>query len=83
VLAANYVSGAVTLPAQPTLTSAIAGANLQLTWPVSTGTFQVQSANSLAGPWSNAPLAIITNDANATVTVTAINQQQYFRLVGQ
>src|ERR1035441_4937023 len=49
-LAANYVSGAVTLPPQPTLTTAVTGAGLQLTWAVSTGTFQVQSANSPLGP---------------------------------
>jgi hypothetical protein len=82
-LAANYVNGAVMLPPQPTLTTAMTGANLQLTWPVSTGTFQVQSADSPLGPWTNATLTITTNGANATVTVTATNQQQYFRLVGQ
>jgi hypothetical protein len=82
-LAANYVSGAVTLPPQPALATAKTGANLQLTWPISTGTFQVQSANSASGPWTNTTLAITTNGASATVTVTATNQQQYFRLVGQ
>ena len=82
-LAANYVSGAVTLPPQPTLTTAVTGAGLQLTWAVSTGTFQVQSADSPLGPWTNASMAIVTNGANVTVTVTATNQQQYFRLVGQ
>jgi hypothetical protein len=83
VLAANFVAGAVTLPPQPTLTTAVAGANLQLTWPISTGTFQVQSADSPAGPWTDTPITIVTNGLNATVTVTATNQQQYFRLVGQ
>jgi hypothetical protein len=82
-LAANYVNGSVSLPPQPTLTTAVAGANLQLTWPVSTGTFQVQSANNPLGPWTNSTLPLTTNGANATVMVTATNQQQYFRLQGQ
>jgi hypothetical protein len=83
VLTFSSANGAVVLPPQPTMTTTITGANLQLTWPVSTGTFQVQSADNPAGPWSNAALTVITNGGNATVTVTATNQQQYFRLVGQ
>jgi hypothetical protein len=59
------------------------GASQQLTWPIATGTFQVQSADNPLGPWINATLTITTNGANATITVTATNQQQYFRLVGQ
>jgi len=83
VLAANYVSGAVILPPQPSVTTAKTGANLQLTWPISTGTFQVQSANSPTGPWTNKALTITTNGASAAVTVSVTNQQQYFRLIGQ
>jgi hypothetical protein len=83
VLTFSSANGAVVLPPQPTMTTTITGANLQLTWPLSTGTFQVQSADNPAGPWSNAALTVITNGGNATVTVTATNQQQYFRLVGQ
>jgi len=82
-LAANYVDGAVILPPQPVLATTMTGANLQLTWPVSTGTFHVQSADSPLGPWADTTLTIVTNGANATVTVTATNQQQYFRLIGQ
>jgi hypothetical protein len=82
-LVANYVDGAVILPPQPVLATTITGANLQLTWPVSTGTFHVQSADNPLGPWADTTLTIITNGANATVTVTATNQQQYFRLIGQ
>jgi hypothetical protein len=82
-LTANYVDGAVVLPAQPTIQTYKSGDNLQLTWPISTGTFIVQSASSPAGPWSDASLSIITNGASATVTVQATNQQQYYRLVGQ
>jgi len=82
-LAANYVNGAVTLPPQPTLLATKVGENLQLTWPVASGSFQVQSANSVYGPWSIADLTIITNGVDVTVTVTATNQQQYYRLLGQ
>jgi hypothetical protein len=82
-LAANYVNGAVVLPPQPAMTTVMTGSDLQLTWPVSTGTFHVQSADSPLGPWADATLTIITNGASATVMVTATNQQQYFRLVGQ
>jgi hypothetical protein len=83
VMAANYVNGAVILPPPPSVTTTKTGANLQLTWPISTGTFQVQLANSPTGPWTNTTLTITTNGASATVTVSATNQQQYFRLTGQ
>ena len=83
VLAANYVSGAVVLPPQPTMTTVKAGENLQLTWPISTGTFHVESADNPLGPWSDAALTITTNGASATVTVTPTDQHQFFRLVGQ
>ena len=82
-LAANYVSGTVVLPQQPVVTTVKAGENLQLTWPISTGTFHVESAGNPLGPWRDASLTITTNGANATVTVTPAGQQQFFRLVGQ
>jgi len=72
---------AILLP--PTITTTISGANLQLTWPVSSGTFQLQSADSVLGPWNIVPpLTVITNGANITMTVEATNRQQYFRLIG-
>jgi hypothetical protein len=86
VLAASYVNGAVTLPPQPVLATAITGANLQLTWQVASGTFQVESASNPTGPWitnTTSPLSFVTNGASVTVTVTATNTEQYFRLVGQ
>jgi hypothetical protein len=85
VLAASYVNGAVVLPPQPVVTTALTpGANLQMSWQIDSGTFQVQSANSPLGPWTVVPApTIVTNGPNATVTVTATNNQQYFRLVGQ
>jgi hypothetical protein len=83
VLTANYVNGAVVLPLSPTVQAVKTGNNLQLAWPISAGSYIVQSASSLAGPWSNAPITIITNGANATITMQATNQQQFFRLLGQ
>jgi MBG domain len=56
--------------------------NLQLSWAISAGAFQVQTAVNPSGPWNTSSLPVITNGANATVTVTATNQQQYFRLQG-
>ncbi|MEI8288547.1 MAG: FG-GAP-like repeat-containing protein [Verrucomicrobiota bacterium] len=83
VLAANYANGTVELPQQPILTSQTIGANLQLTWDISTGTFQVQTANNPLGPWTNVVLPFITNGVNVSVSVMVTNQQQYYKLVGQ
>jgi hypothetical protein len=83
VLAANYVNGAVVLPPQPTLTSTISNGQLQLSWPIATGGFQVESASILSGPWTASGLSVMTNGASAFVTIGATNQQEYFRLVGQ
>ncbi|HEY5040411.1 MAG TPA: hypothetical protein VIK53_00225, partial [Verrucomicrobiae bacterium] len=71
------------VPPLPTLTTINNGANLQLNWPISAGSFQIQSADSPLGPWINVALTIITNGASATATVTTTNQQGYFRLIGQ
>jgi hypothetical protein len=83
ILGATYANGAVVLPPQPMLTSTMSNGQLQMSWPISTGGFQVESASSLLGPWTASGLAVITNGANAIVTTGATNQQQYFRLKGQ
>jgi len=82
-LTANYVNGAVSLPPAPTVQTLKVGNNLTLAWPISAGSYVVQSANSPTGPWSNAPQNINTNGINANVTVQATNQQQFYRLLGQ
>jgi hypothetical protein len=82
-LTANYVNGAVVLPPAPTVQAVNTGNNLQLAWPISAGAYVIQYASSPTGPWSNAPITIITNGANATVTMQTTNQQQFFRLLGQ
>ena len=78
-----YVSGAVVLPPQPAVSVTGTGAKMQLSWPIATGTFQVQTSDSMIGPWTTIVLPIITNGANASVIVSPTNQQQYFRLEGQ
>ena len=83
VLAANYVSGTVVLPAQPSLAVTSTGSGLQLTWPLTNGTFQVQAADNVLGPWTTLVLPLTTNGGNAVVSVLFTNQQQYFRLTGQ
>jgi hypothetical protein len=83
-LPTTYINGAVTLPPQPFVAVTGAGANLQLSWPIASGSFQVQTSDSMLGPWTTIVLPIITNGANVYVTVpSTTNQQQYFRLQGQ
>ncbi len=74
---------AATAPPQPSLNLVGGGANLQLSWPIGSGTYQVEAANSPLGPWTTITLPIITNGANAVISVPPTNQQQYFRLHGQ
>jgi hypothetical protein len=82
-LLTTYISGAVVLPAQPTLEATMANGQLQFTWPLNTGTFQVQVAGQPTGPWTTLTLPVADNGANATAVLNTTNQQQYFRLTGQ
>lgn len=82
-LASASVNGAVTLPPQPAVAVTGASGKLQLSWPLATGTYQVQTSASPSGPWTAIILPVVTNGATATVTVSSTNQQQYFRLQGQ
>ena len=82
-LATTYVNGAVTLPPQPTLTATPSGGNLQFSWPLATGTFQVQTADEPIGPWTTIVLPLVTNGGNVSCLCLLTNQQQFFRLHGQ
>ena len=82
-LPTTYINGAVVLPAQPALGAALANGQFQFTWLWNSGTFQVQVADRPTGPWTTLTLPLATNGANATSILTPINQQQYFRLLGQ
>jgi uncharacterized protein (DUF2141 family) len=85
-LATIYVNGAVVLPPQPImsiLSAAGSGSQLRLTWPLSSGTFQVQTADSPLGPWTTVVFPMVTNGANVSVMVSPTNQYQFLRLQGQ
>jgi len=86
-LVSGTVNGHITYtlpPAPPLMVQAtMTGQNIQLTWPLSAGTYGVQSASSPAGPWSDAGLTITSDDVNASATTPATGDQQYFRLIQQ
>jgi hypothetical protein len=82
-LPATYANGSVALPPRPTVGTAAAGSDLQLSWAVGDGSFEVQTATTPVGPWTTVSLPLVTNGASVNVTVTTTNQQQYYRLVGQ
>ena len=82
-LGASTGNGGVVLPAQPTLAAAPQAGNLNFTWALDTGTFQVQTASQLSGPWTTLALPLVTNGNNVSCVFLQTNQQQYFRLQGQ
>jgi hypothetical protein len=82
-LPTTYAGGAVVMPQRPTVGAAAMGSNLQLSWAVGDGSFQVEMATTPAGPWTTVILPLVTNGASVNVMVTTTNQQQYYRLVGQ
>ena len=82
-LATTYVNGAVTLPSKPVLAAAVSGGQLQFSWSLAAGTFQVQTANQPTGPWTSVVLPLVTNGGNVSVMCSSTNQQQFFRLEGQ
>lgn len=77
----NSASAILTVT-QPTLDVSYATGNSVLSWPVSTGGFTLQAADSLTPPvlWTNVPLTLQTNGANVQVTVPMTNTQTFFRL---
>ncbi len=85
-LSTAYVNGAVVLPPQPVMAlSSVTRSGMQLSWQLDAGTFQVQGADSLLGPWTTLVLPLTTNGANVSVTVpiTTAQHLQFFRLLGQ
>ncbi|HEX5398385.1 MAG TPA: FG-GAP-like repeat-containing protein [Verrucomicrobiae bacterium] len=80
---AAQVNGAVVSASHPALSISGTRSNLQLTWPVTAGTYEVQTADNLLGPWKTLVLPLVTNGANLMATVTATNQQQFYRLQRQ
>ena len=83
VLSTSYVDGLVAIPPLPVLQISQQGTNVVLSWPVSSGAFLLQSADTPgSGSWNPVPLAVVTNGPAATVTVPATNTQAYYRLQG-
>ena len=80
VISSNAVLTVLTPPTLSMQPQANNG-TLTLTWPITGKAFQVQSADSPLGPWTDEALTITTNDSDATVTLTTTNQQEYFRLM--
>jgi hypothetical protein len=86
----NSISAALNVVAPPFLTQATppalqssrknANRPMQLSWPVVSGAFQVQTAESPLGPWTTIAVPIITNGVNAIAILPSTNEHQYFRL---
>jgi hypothetical protein len=86
-LAAGVVNGhaAYAMPYIPPLllSATLNGQNLQLTWPLSAGSYGVQSASSPAGPWSDTGATVTNDGTTASATIPATGSQQFFRLMIQ
>jgi hypothetical protein len=83
VLATSLVNGAVTFPPGPTVQIANHGGSLLLDWPVGSGSYQLLTAKSPAGPWQALAAVFTTNGNTINVTVPNSNQVQFFRLEEQ
>ena len=81
-LTTAYVNGAVVLPSQPTLGATFNAGQLQFNWSLSTGTYQVQTADQPSGPWTTVTLPYTTNGDNVSCSLVSTNQQKFFRLLG-
>jgi len=84
-LASPSSSESYALPSvTPALVKTLIAANLvQLSWPAASGTFRVQTAPSLAGPWSDSNLQPILTGTNSVVVVTNSYPSQYYRLAAE
>jgi hypothetical protein len=81
-LTTAYVNGAVVLPSQPTLGAMFNAGQLQFNWSLSTGTYQIQTADQPAGPWTTVTLPYTTNGNSVSCSLVSTNQQKFFRLLG-
>ncbi|HXP60880.1 MAG TPA: hypothetical protein VN829_10340 [Dongiaceae bacterium] len=79
---ATQITQLLTSPS-PTLSLARTAAGLTLSWPVTEAPFQLESAPSLpgSGTWAPVSAAAATNGATVSVTVPATNRAAFFRLV--
>ena len=79
---ATQITQLLTSPS-PALSLASTAAGLTLSWPVTEVPFQLESAPSLpgSGTWAPVSAAAATNGATVSVTVPATNRAAFFRLV--
>lgn len=56
--------------------------DVELSWPIASGAFSVQSAANITGPWSDLNLNITTIETNYFATVPITDGQQFYRLKG-
>jgi hypothetical protein len=81
---ATQITQLLTSPS-PQLSITNAGANLLISWPVTTVPFQLLSATDLtgAGSWSPVALTTTTNGTTVSVTMPASSTSAFFRLASQ
>lgn len=51
-----------------------------LSWPASTEGYILTGANNVGGPWMEIDAEVVVNDGQATVTVKATDQMQFYQL---
>src|SRR5437773_8572002 len=78
----SYAARAYLVP--PTLSSALSGGQLTLSWPTAFGGFVLQQNPNVAdtNAWSNASYPFTTNGAMKSATVPSTAARQFFRLIG-
>lgn len=56
---------------------------VRLSWPAGEGTYTIETAPHLDGPWSTTNIPLVSEDNALQATVPAHGQESYFRLVGE
>jgi len=59
------------------------GTLVRLSWLTASGNFGVQSADSLAGPWSDTGYGVTNDGTTSSASVPPTDAHKYFRLVAQ
>ena len=80
-VAASFAAGpdSIAQP-RPTLSAALAGGNLQISWPSSATGFVLESVATLGATWSTATATFSTNGATITATVPTAGASGFYRL---
>jgi hypothetical protein len=80
-LSTNYVNLSVASTQPPHLQIFQTNGGVELTWPLSEGNVQLQSAGNLTSAWTTVGGLALTNGLNVTVTLPSTNQQEFFYLL--